>query len=57
MKNILVPILVRYQGSFPAKIKKHIETVIDAIDSKYVKQDPEYINIFLGSRFPQVNEV
>jgi hypothetical protein len=57
IKRMLLPVIVRYAGSYPVKIKRSIQTVIDSIKSKYILCDPEFINIFMEPKFPQLNEV
>ena len=49
--------MVRHQGSFPKKIKKGIQEIIDAMKAKFIEFNPDYQNIFIGPNFPQEDEV
>ena len=44
--------MVKYKGTFPRKIEREINNIIEGLNKKYVENDEEYFNIFEGARFP-----
>ena len=52
MKEIMFPILVRYNGSHPDNVEAQMDEVIDSMKQKHEKKDPELETVFNGPDYP-----
>ena len=56
IKKLLLPLVVKFQGSLPQRIKNDITKLMEALKKKK-NGDAEYASLYEGEQFPQENEI